>query len=343
MNIENCLFGTNSEGKEIMKYTLQNDRGMEVDIISYGAIVSAIRMPDKHHEPGDVVLGFETMEEYLGDHPYFGAVCGRVCNRIGNARLEIEGRIFKLNANEGSNQLHGGIKGFDKKVWTTQRKKTEEQVSVILAYESQDGEEGYPGTLMIEVEYSLNNENELGIVFRAKTDKTTHVNLTNHSYFNLNSCRGDVHAHELLINSSELTELNDESIPTGNFVPVEGTAYDFRISKAIGEHIGEIGMGYDINYVLDKQEGVVDKVAAVFDPESGRSMEVLTNLPGIQLYTANYVDGIRGKNGLTYEKHSAVCLETQYFPDAANHPQFLSTELKPGEEFSGITIYRFSW
>ncbi len=342
MNIEKQLFGTTPEGKEVFKYTLTNHQGMEVDIISYGAIITAIRIPDKNHEPGDVVLGFDTLEEYLGEHPYFGAMVGRVCNRVGKSRFELEGRIFHITANEGANQLHGGKKGFDKQVWTSYSHKIPDQVSLILGYESADGEEGYPGALLVEVEYSLNDKNELGISCRAKTDKPTHVNLTNHSYFNLNSCEGSILGHELMIAADRITELDQESIPTGRILTVEGTPYDFRLSTEIGQRINEVEPGYDINYVLDMKSRELTRVAAVYDAESGRSMEVLTTLPGIQLYTSNHVNGIKGKDGKIYGKHSAVCLETQYFPDTPNQPEFPSTILMPGEEYSAVTIYRFN-
>jgi aldose 1-epimerase len=341
MKIDKQLFGTLPEGKDVYKYTLSNDKGMEVDVINYGAIITAIRVPDSKGNPGDVVLGFDTLDEYLGDHPYFGTMVGRVCNRIGNSRFELEGKIFHLTANEGENQLHGGKKGFDKQLWTAYTHKTPDQVSLKLGYESTDGEEGYPGTLLVEVEYSLNDQNELGISCRAKSDKTTHVNLTNHSYFNLNACQGPIYDHELIIEAEEITELDEKSIPTGTILPVDSTAYDFRLSTPIGERINEIKPGYDINYVLAMESRDLTRLAAVLDPVSGRFMEVLTTLPGVQLYTANYVDGIRGKGGSIYEKHSAVCLETQFFPDAANQPSFPSTRLNPGEEYTALTIYRF--
>lgn len=342
MNIERQSFGFTPEGKEVYKYSLKNNRGMEVDIISYGAIITAIRVPDRYKEPGDVVLGFDTLEEYLGDHPYFGAMVGRVCNRVGKSRFELEGRIYHLSANEGKNQLHGGIKGFDKQLWTVHSHKTMEQVSLLLGYESADGEEGYPGALMAEVEYSLNDQNELGISIRAKTDKATHVNLTNHSYFNLNACEGNIRNHELMIAADHFTELNRESIPTGRILPVEDTPYDFRLSRDIGEEIDLVAPGYDINYVLAMESRELSRVAAVSDAASGRTMEVLTTLPGLQLYTSNHVDGISGKEGKVYEKHSAICLETQYFPDSPNQPHFPSTLLMPEDEFSAATIYRFS-
>ena len=342
MNVEKQLFGTTPEGKEVYKYTMKNRAGMEVDIITYGAIVTAIRVPDRNHEPGDVVLGFDSLDGYLGNHPYFGAMVGRFCNRIGQARFELDGRIFHLTANEGANQLHGGKKGFDRKLWTAYTSKTPDQVSLYLGYESPDGEEGYPGALLVEVEYSLNDQNELGIACRAKTDKPTHVNLTNHSYFNLNNCRGPVYGHVLMIAAGHFTELDRNSIPTGRVLPVESTPFDFRLSTEIGERILEIEPGYDINYVLADKSRDLTRVAALYDPASGRTMEVLTTLPGMQLYTSNYLDGIPGKEGIRYEKHGAVCLETQFFPDAPNKPEFPSTVLRPGEEFSAVTVYRFS-
>jgi len=342
MTIEKQLFGTIPGGKEVYKYTMKNHYGMEVDIINYGGIITSIRVPDKNNDPGDVVLGFDTLEEYLGSHPYFGAMVGRVCNRVGKSRFELEGKIYHITANEGANQLHGGNKGFDKQLWTVFTDKTLDQVSLTLGYESQDGEEGYPGTLLVEVEYSLNDRNELAISCRAKTDKPTHVNLTNHSYFNLNNCQGSITDHELFIDAHKVTELDNESIPTGRMLPVESTAYDFRLARAIGEEIAKVEPGFDINYVLGMGPRELTRVAALYDPNSGRNMEVLTTMPGIQLYTSNYIDRIKGKSGNIYEKHSAVCLETQYFPDSANQPSFPSTVLNPGEEFSALTIYRFS-
>ena len=342
MEIKKELFGTMPDGREVEKYTLSNNSGMEVDIINFGAIVTALRVPDSDNNPGDVVLGFDTLEEFLKNPPYFGAMIGRVCNRVGQARFELEGKVFKLSANEGENQLHGGIQGFDKKLWTATGEKSLDQVSLKLGLESPDGEEGYPGTLLVEVEYSLNEKNELGIHCRAKTDKPTHVNLTNHSYFNLNNCQGTIYDHELQIEGDRVTELDETSIPTGKVLPVEGTPYDFRSSQPIGKRIGEVGLGYDINYVVSDSSRELTPVASVFDPASGRTMEVLTTLPGVQLYTTNHVDNLPGKGGQLYQKHSAVCLETQFFPDTPNQQSFPSTVLLPGEEFSEITIYRFS-
>jgi aldose 1-epimerase len=342
MEIEKRYFGEIPGEKQIELYTLRNNHGMEVDIINYGAIITSLRVPDKNNEPGDVVLGFENLQGYLSEHPYLGAMVGRVCNRIGSAAFEIDGIRYPLTANEGRNQLHGGHRGFDKRIWTAVPGKSEDEVQVTLGYHSADGEEGYPGNLLAEVDYSLNDRNELGIICRAKTDKPTHINLTNHSYFNLNNCRGTILDHELFIEADRVTELNDESIPTGNILAVEGTPYDFRRAHPIGEDIDKVEPGYDINYVLADRSRELQRAASLFDPASGRIMEVLTTLPGIQLYTSNHMEGIRGKEGITYGKHSAVCLETQFFPDGANQPSFPSTLLRPGEEYASITVYRFS-
>jgi aldose 1-epimerase len=342
MNIEKRSFGMLPEGKEVIVYTLSNNHGMEVEAITFGAIITAIRIPDQYRVNGDVVLGFDTLEGYLGAHPYFGAMVGRVCNRIGKARFELDGKIYPLTVNEGTNQLHGGMRGFDKQLWTATPRRTPDQVSLLLRYESPDGEEGYPGNLLAEVEYSLNDRNELGIRCLAKTDKPTHVNLTNHSYFNLAGCQGDILGHELFIDSEAVTELDKELIPTGRILKVEGTPYDFRLSRPIGEQIGQVGLGYDINYVLAMKSRELTRVAALRDPDSGRTMEVLTTLPGVQLYTSNYIDRIKGKEGRFYRKHSAVCLETQYFPDSCNQRLFPSTILTPGEIYDEVTIYRFS-
>lgn len=342
MNIEKQLFGMLPDGREVFKYIMRNSRGVEVHVINFGAIITSLVVPDKHHEPGDIVLGFDNLEDYLGDHPYFGAMIGRYCNRIGGASFIIDGQTYKLTANEGKNQLHGGARGFDKKLWTALPERMPDEVILKLMYESPDGEEGYPGNMIVQVTYTLDDDNDFSIALKAKSDRTTHVNLTNHSYFNLNNCRGTIYDHELMINADRYTVLDDENIPTGELKLVDDTPYDFRIPKPVREDIRKIGMGYDINYVLNKTAGELEKVAAVHDPVSGRTMEVLTTQPGVQLYTANYVDGIKGKEGLIYNRHSAICLETQHFPDSPNHPEFPSTRLEPGEEYSEMIIFRFN-
>lgn len=342
MHIEKNSFGTLPDGREVTLYSLDNGRGMQVEVITYGAIIKSIRVPDKDRQPADVVLGFGDLDGYLGDHPYFGAMVGRYCNRIGNARFELDGKQYRLTANEGKNHLHGGSRGFDRKLWEAEDRSEEGHLSLLLRYESPDGEEGYPGMLNTEVEYSLNERNELGIECRAVTDRSTHVNLTNHSYFNLNGCRGSIHDHELYIDAGRYTELDGESIPTGRILTVENTPYDFRNARPIGERIASVDPGYDVNYALHDDLRGLTRVAAVRDPVSGRSMEVLTTLPGIQLYTSNHIDGIQGKEGILYEKHCALCLETQFFPDTPNQPAFPSTVLIPGRAYRAVTIYRFS-
>jgi aldose 1-epimerase len=343
MEIAKKTFGKLPDGREAFLFNLKNDSGMEVDITNYGGIVTAIRIPDRKKEPGDIVLGFDNLEDYLGEHPYFGAIVGRFANRIDKGRLTLEGKEYKLAQNNGPNHLHGGTKGFDKVLWTAATEKTMDSVSLKLGYVSEDMEEGYPGNLMVEVDYTLNDQNELIISYRATTDKTTHVNLTNHSYFNLNNCRGDIYGHELMIDADVVTELNENSIPTGKMLQVEGTCFDFRSAKPIGQDIADTEPGYDINYVVNGFDGELNRISTLYHEGTGRSMDVLTTQPGVQLYTSNYVDGIRGKEGIVYNKHSAVCLETQAFPDAPNHQSFPSTVLHPGDEYQQVTIYRFKW
>ena len=342
MTIEQLPFGNLPDGREVRKFVLKNSRGMEVHIINYGAIITAILVPDKNHQPGDVVLGFDTLDGYLSDHPYFGAMIGRVCNRIGPASFTIDGRHYQLTANEGSNQLHGGTKGFDKVLWTPRTEKTAEEVSLRLTYESPDGEEGYPGNLTAEVVYELNDDNALTVSMRAVTDKPTHVNLTNHSYFNLNNCEGEIYDHILMIHADRYTVLDEENIATGEIREVEGTAYDFRFAKPVGQDIHKLGMGYDINFVLNRTGDEPEKIAAVHDPVSGRTLEVLATQPGVQLYTSNYVNNIQGKGKKVYHKHSALCLETQHFPNTPNQSSFPSTVLYPGEEYNERIVFRFS-
>jgi len=343
MDIEKQSFGSLPDGREVFLYTLKNDSGMEVDITNYGGIVTAIRIPDRNREPGDVVLGFDTLEGYLGDHPYFGAIVGRCANRIDQGKFTLEGKEYTLAQNNGTSHLHGGIKGFDKVLWTAATKKSLESVSLKLGYQSPDMEEGYPGNLLVEVDYTVNDQNELVISYKATTDKTTVVNLTNHAYFNLNNCRGDILDHELMIDANRVTELNDNSIPTGKILEVEDTCFDFRTAKTIGRDIEDTAPGYDINYIVDSHDGELKRVATLYHHGTGRAMDVLTTEPGVQLYTSNYIDDITGKNGIHYQKHAAVCLETQHFPDSPNQQSFPSTVLHPDEVYRQDTIYRFKW
>ncbi len=342
MNIEREHFGTLPGGEEVSRYTLENRNGMQVRVMDYGATITHLFVPGRENDPGDVVLGFDRLEDYLGDQPYFGAVCGRFCNRIGGSSFVIDGTRYSLSANEGANHLHGGFRGFDKQLWQVHTDISADEASLVMTYESRDGEEGYPGNLTAGVTYSLNENNELGISFRATTDRSTHVNLTNHSYFNLNGCRGTILQHELTLYADRYTVLDSENIPTGEIALVRDTPFDFRKARHLGERLEQVAPGYDLNFMLAAVPGELTPAAILHDPASGRTMEVLTTLPGIQLYTANYVKGIRGKEGLVYEPHSAVCLETQYFPDSPNREHFPSTLLKPGETFAAKTVFRFS-
>ncbi|MFC2090622.1 aldose epimerase family protein [Bacteroidota bacterium] len=343
MEITSHEFGKLPDGTTAILFRMNNGKGMEVDITNYGGIVTAIRIPDRHKQPGDVVLGFDSLEGYLGEHPYFGAIIGRVANRIGKGRFVLDGKEYIIAQNNGENHLHGGLIGFDKVLWSAKTEQKKDWVSLILRYKSKDMEEGYPGNLQVEVEYNLNEENELIISYKALTDKRTHINLTNHSYFNLNNCRGDILDHELMIDADQVTELGEESIPTGRILDVDGTCFDFRTAKPIGRDIDDTPPGYDINYVVNDYDGELHRIASVYNEKSGRTMDVLTTEPGIQLYTSNYIEEIEGKEGLKYKKHAALCLETQHFPDTANQPHFPTTILEPGEEYRQQTIYRFKW
>ncbi|MDZ8120512.1 aldose epimerase family protein [Pontiella agarivorans] len=325
-------------------YTLRNSGGMEVQLASYGARITSINVPDRDGSMADVVLGYEDINAYktAQKKPYFGCVVGRYAGRIANGKFALDGREYELAANNGPNHLHGGMVGFDKVEWTG----ASTHNSVSFSYVSRDGEEGYPGTLQVQVIYTLTDADELIIQYRAATDKATPINLTNHTYFNLaGEGASTVLNHALRIDADCILETDEFSIPTGRKLPVSGTPFDFLRAKAVGRDIDaehpqlQIGMGYDHTFVLS--DGPVS--AELYDPESGRCMEVITTEPGIQLYTANYLSGdLVGKSGERYRKRSALCLETQHFPDSPNKPEFPNTILRPGEHFESKTIYRFS-
>jgi aldose 1-epimerase len=341
MDIKVKEFGQMPDGTMIHSYQLENDKGTIIRIINYGGIITHIITPDSKGQQDDVVLGFDNLADYLAPHPYFGAIIGRYANRIGNASFTLDGKTYKLAVNNGPNHLHGGIKGFDKKVWLAVKNFTNEFVSVKLAIESPDGEESYPGNLMVEVEYILNNQNELVINYSAQTDKKTHINLTNHSYFNLNGGQSSIHDHILQIDSDHITENDETQIPTGKLLNVKNTAFDFREPKKIGKDIHSVAPGYDHNFVLNGNAGHLRKCAHVEDPKTGRTLEVLTTAPGVQLYTTNHTPGVTGKNGKVYQVHGAFCLETQHYPDSPNKQNFPSTVLNPGDTYLQTTIYRF--
>ncbi|MEP6961073.1 MAG: aldose epimerase family protein [Acidobacteriota bacterium] len=337
-------WGKTPDGASVELYTLANARGAEARVITYGGIVVSLKVPDRRGVPGDVVAGFDSLEGYLTPAPYFGAIIGRYGNRIGGARFSLNGVAYTLTTNDGGNQLHGGPRGFDKRLWHA---KTVSRQSLELSYLSKDGEEGYPGNLLATVVYTLTDNNELKIDYSATTDKETVVNFTHHSYFNL-AGEGDILGHQLSIHADRFTPVDGELIPTGEVRNVAGTPFDFRTAKSIGERIEEqdqqliLGRGYDHNWVLDRNGSGLESAALVTDPKSGRVMEVLTTMPGMQFYSGNFLDGTLQGKGHTYTRRSAFCLETQFFPDSPNKPAFPSTVLRPGSTFRSTTVYRFS-
>lgn len=326
-------------GQDVIQYTLTNDMGMSVGIQNMGATVTNIFVPDKAGRSVDVVLGYNTPDEYLDNPPYFGVICGRYANRIDKGTFTLDGKLYKLPINNGPNHLHGGLKGFNIQLWENTPMVSNDLLSVEFKYKSKDGEEGYPGNLDVKVTYSLNNQNELRIDYLASTDKATPVNLTNHSYFNL-AGTGNIFDHLLSIDSDFYTITNEDLIPTGKLGAVENTLFDFKKPALFGDRIPQMEIGYDDNYVL-KNEGRLKQVATVYHAESGRLLEVLTDQPGMQLYTAYYIEGVTGKQGIQHH-YDGFALETQHFPDSPNHPEFPSTILRPDERFNSSTIYRFS-
>ncbi len=342
-SVETSVWGKTPAGEDVKLFTLRNASGMEVKITNWGAYIVSIKVADKNGKFADVALGFDTLDGYLGKNPFFGCIAGRYANRIGHATFKLDGVEYKVTANSGKHQLHGGMEGFDKKLWATKVSRD----GVMLGYISADGEEGYPGTLECTVSYRLTDDNALEISYRAGTDKPTVLNLTNHCYFNLaGEGSGDILGHQLTIPTEFITATDDDLIPTGEIVSIKGTPLDFTTPHAIGERIGADfkpliqGIGYDHNYVLS---GSGMKLAAtVKDPASGRVMTVRTTEPGVQLYTGNHLNGVPGKGGHIYAKRHGFCLETQHYPDSPNHSSFPSVILRPGEMFNSTTIYQFS-
>lgn len=340
------LFGKTAEGAAVHRYTLSNAQGIHVSIVDYGGIITALHTPDRHGKMGDIVLGFDSIEGYLKQHPYFGAIVGRYANRIGKARFQLGGREYRLAVNNGVNHLHGGLKGFDKVVWAAQTFSDGDRSSLTLTYTSKDGEEGYPGNLNVKVVYTLNDRNEFRIDYSARTDKETVLNLTNHTYFNLAGA-GDVLQHQLLLHADRYTPVDSGLIPTGELRAVQGTPFDFTKPALIGSSIDQndaqlkLGKGYDHNFVVRGTPGVLRPFAEVYEATSGRTVSLATTQPGVQLYTGNFLDGsLRGK-GRVYSFRSGFCLETQHFPDSPNRPDFPSVVLKPGQEFRSATVWTF--
>ncbi len=330
MNISTRHFGT-ADGQDVSLYTLTNDHGFEVAITNYGGAVVSLKAPDRDGSLADVVLGFETLEEYVQNPRYFGGLIGRHANRIGLGKFVLNGAEFQLTPNNGVNHLHGGAKGFDKRVWDV----ADQTSNLQLQYLSRDGEEGYPGNLKANVTYTL-SDNELEINYEATTDRETIVNLTNHSYFNL-AGHGDILGHELTLFAAGFTPVSKELIPTGEIEPVENTRMDFRQGRPIASG------GYDHNFVLSNYDGSLKPAARLYEPNSGRVLEILTTEPGIQFYSGNFLDGsFTGKGGFVYHQYTGLCLEPQHFPDAPNHANFPSTVLRPGEVYRHVSRYRFS-
>ncbi len=347
MKIKKESFGKSKEGEEAFQYTLTNEKGMEVKISNYGATITSIMVPDKNGKMGDVVLGFDSLggfqsEAYTKSNPYFGAIVGRYGNRIAKGKFTIDGTEYTLATNNGPNHLHGGNKGYDKVFWNAEE--VPGQNALRMTYLSKDMEEGYPGNLNVTVTYTLTNDNELKIDYEATTDKATPVNLTNHAYFNLAAGQAkDALDHVLMINADKYTVVDETLIPTGENRAVAGTPMDFTKPTVIGERISAVEGGYDHNYVLNNGEGDSKLAATVYEPTTGRYMEVFTTEPGIQFYSGNFLDGtLTGKGNTTYSKHYGFCLETQHFPDSPNQNDFPSTILRPGEKLTSSTTYKFS-
>lgn len=345
------LFGVLPDGTPVYRYALRNRRGMEVAILTFGGIVQSIHVPDRDGRMANVVLGFAGLESYVASTLFIGPIVGRYANRIAEGRFTLDGKTYELVRNSGPNALHGGLRGFDKRLWRARVVSDARSVGVALSYTSADGEEGYPGTLATEVTYSLSDDNALRIDYLARTDKATVVNLTSHSYFNLGGeGSGSALDHELTLYASAYTPVDARMIPTGEIVPVQGTVMDFTTPRRIGERIRIAdpqlvhGRGYDHNWVLDKPApGALTLAARLRDPQSGRVMEVHTTEPGIQFYAGTGLDGsLVGASGRMYRQSDGVALETQHFPDSPNKPEFPSTVLRPGETFSSTTIYAFS-
>jgi aldose 1-epimerase len=347
-------FGHMPDGREIHVYSLQNAHGFRVDIMDLGGTVVRLMVPDKNGKLADVALGFDSADPYLKGVPYFGATIGRYGNRIANGKFTLDGKTYSLPLNDKPGgipcSLHGGTMGFDKVLWQGTPTTVDGNPALTLKYVSPDGDQGYPGELTAEVTYSVTPKNELRIDYKATTDKPTPVNLTNHTYFNLaGEGSGTILDHELVIHAKNTTPVNAGLIPTGEIKPVAGTPFDFTKAHKIGERIGQddqqltFGGGYDHNWVLDNQSGKLKVAATLYEPKSGRFMEVLTDQPGLQFYSGNFLDGtLTGKSGQKYEHRGALCLETQHYPDSPNHPDFPNTILHPGETLKSTTIYRFS-
>ena len=347
--IRHTVFANTAEGTSVELFTLKNSKGVEAEITNYGGIVVSLKVPDRNHRLDDVVLGFADLDSYRRKHPYFGALVGRYANRIAKGAFALEGKTYKLAVNNGENSLHGGLVGFDKRVWGAKSQITAAGPALELTYISKDGEEGYPGNLAVKVIYTLTENNELKIDYTATTDKTTVINLTNHNYFNLaGEGSSTILGHELVVNADRFTPVGATQIPTGELRKVADSPFDFRTPFKIGARIDskdeqlQVGMGYDHNFIINDYDGSLRSAAKVYEPTSGRTLEVLTTEPGVQFYSGNNLDGsLVGKSGKKYQRRFGFCLEAQHFPDSPNKPEFPSVVLKPGQTYHQTTIYRF--
>lgn len=341
-------FGTTADGTPVELFTLRNHRGAEARISNYGGIVVSLKVPDRNGQLGDVVLGYDKLADYIKETPYFGCLVGRYGNRIARGHFSLDGRVYTLATNNYPNHLHGGNKGFDKVVWQAKTLATVDGPALELQYVSKDGEEGYPGNLSVTALYTLTADNALKLQYTATTDKDTIVNLTQHSYFNL-AGMGDILGHVVMIPADKFTPVDSTLIPTGVLQPVEGTPFDFQTPTAIGARINQdneqlkFGKGYDHNWVINKPMGEFGLMARVFEPTTGRVLEVLSTEPGLQFYSGNFLDGtLKGKGGWIYQFRNGFCMEPQHYPDSPNQPNFPSVVLKPGQTYRNTIMYRFS-
>jgi aldose 1-epimerase len=343
MQVTKSVWGINKQGKEVFIYTLSNVNNQSVSITNYGGIITSWLVPDDNGKMVDIVLGKDSFEDYLDNPAYMGCIVGRVANRIKNGRFSLNGKEYQLALNDVQNHNHGGISGFDKVIWDSESFENEDNCGVVFRYLSPDGEENYPGNLRVTVTYTFTKNDELIIHYQAETDKSTVVNLTNHSYFNLKGeNNGDALDTILKINSFEFTETDVQYIPTGRILPLKNTCYDFTEFRKLGECISEIAYGYNVNYVLKNPSDFTIPAAIALDATSGRTLEVFTTEPGLQLYTAGYIQNEKGKKGKYYDVYAGFCLETQHFADAPNHPHFPTIVLNPAEKYESKTIYKLS-
>ena len=341
-------FGKTKDGIAVDLYTLRNSKGAEAGICNYGGLVIFLKVPDRNGQFGDVVLGYDNLADYIKDTPYFGAMIGRYGNRIAKGKFTLDGKEYTLAVNNGPNALHGGLKGFDKMVWEPKILARSEGPSLQLRYTSKDGEEGYPGNLSVTAIYTLTDDNALKLEYTATTDKDTVLNLTQHSYFNL-AGKGDILSHQVMMPADKFTPVDSTLIPTGELKPVEGTPFDFRTSTAIGARIGQddeqlkFGNGYDHNWVMNKPMGQLGLMARVYEPTTGRVLEVWSTEPGLQFYTGNFLDGkLTGKGGWVYQFRNGFCMESQHYPDSPNQLNFPSVVLKPGQVYKNTIVFKFS-